>query len=712
MYVTFYKNCTIQPNHYIDNISSYLSRHLSFKRELTTSKDFISDRESFTIKIEVSETFVQQQEPGTWNYCMVSTVDEGGIEKEQYRYYFITEVKNVSQFIYEFTLSLDVVNSYQSDINNTSLFKEVTVQRRHKDRWKFDSVNQRYLRVFDKVDEGFGNVTNTIETQRDINSSDYYLVVQEMPTVEGSFYNYSNTLLSKVYCNNDDGDTTYSINKNCWYKNLSTYVTTTPTSYFYYGDKPLWFNVNGKIWIADLILMVCNKLSATIPNYNIDVYCFKKTAAGQFVCESEDKGVYYSSTDYSVYLESLGKFKWSQCKFLRPTVTQSYSLSDLIDSNKGSSWTEKVSTTVPTLDTISTVDSSLKAIINIPADIEESNLVWFNAGVCSIFNQTISNTYGVSLDGNIIQKANWQGGQITNRMIDYESKLYGSYVRDHYIAYDTFKLPIQPEYLNQLDTLGVDVTIPNDMTTNVMIQATTMQDTGYNANVLMCSRNNNLSIFTSDYLDYLRNGYNYDQKNKVMSNVTNWVNAGLSIAGTGVSLGTNLKKDNNGNGNGVANLAALNVISSGVSAATSLGNAIVSSVQNEQSLANKRNQILNSSVNMSGSDNVLLFKQLMGWNVIQYVVEAPNKDLLENIYNLFYFTGYADNLFYDTMPEIKTRRYFNFMQANINRCNISNNKERNRIVNAYASGITFEWQYNNTWLSYGTLYENWETLLS
>ena len=699
--LTAYEGVKIQQNHYIEYIDIYLQDHESTTLKETTilSKDFDSDEDAFTIKITNQG---DNSDILNVNYVKLIDIDT--------RYYFVTGAKRLSNEIWQLSLVLDVVNTYRDDILFTNSFKQVSIKRRHKDRWKLNNTTKNYERVFDKVDEGFDELTTQIETTREVNSEDFYLVTKEIPSVESAdFWNFSGKLFSQIYCNESNQEE-YNIKNYYISEPNSSFCSTTllaPSMTVVIScDKPILSTaLSSTNHIADLFV-----LSTTYYRYtgSTDMRCganlasYKKTANGKFTCVDIRVGIIDKIvTDKSLHFESLAdNLTWYyNCKATPNIDGKEYSLDELVGSSaiKHSCSTYEVSTTLVPITSIDTTDSSIKTIINIPVDVQNSNLVWFREGACCVFNDLISNTKNLDISGdNVLSKIN---KVVRERNINYESKLYGSYVRKHYIAYDAFKLPAMPEYLNDLSNLKITTYVPNDMTTNIMVMSDTIEQTGYKSNVLMCSRNNNLSIFSDSYLDYIRNGYNYDQKNQAMSNISNWVNFGSSIVGTGI--GINKAKDNA--------FMASNVLSMGINAVTSLGSSIMSSIQNERSLLNKRNQILNSSVSMSGSDNVLLFKEVnYGYNLIEYVVEAPNSELLNSIWNLFYFTGYADNLYYEVMPKIKTRAYFNYVQADIYQCSITNAKVRNRIIAAYGAGITFEWQYNNTWLCEGTLYENWE----
>lgn len=107
---------------------------------------------------------------------------------------------------------LDVVNTYRDDILFVNNLKQVSIKRRHKDRWKLNNTTKNYERVFDRVDEGFGDLPTQLDVTREINSNDYYLVTKELKSNDTNIFNYSGQLFSQIYCNDDD-DTEYTISK-------------------------------------------------------------------------------------------------------------------------------------------------------------------------------------------------------------------------------------------------------------------------------------------------------------------------------------------------------------------------------------------------------------------------------------------------------------------------------------------------------------------
>ena len=720
MHVNLYHNCKIQPNHYIENLETYLGKIPVTTKEINTPKEFISDKDSFSIRLELTENIIKYLNIGTINYCKLSTVDteEKAIEKETSRYYFITGFRNISQFIYEFDLSLDVVNTYQYDITNVDNFKQVSIKRRHKNRWKSSGVTNKYYRIYDEVDEGLGSVATVLDESLTTN----------VGNTENECY-----VITKSISNDDDGLRTNGVNmlvnelvfKTSTSKSIPTNEMTDISleaaegyesnhraifGYCLNSDDLMraycdWYGTLG----ADVLV---NAFLMSYPEGTFNPYLTLGFMQNDRFVVTRMIQIGLNSNPMRVQkLKATGAFKiaYKNASTYRKTVAigNSYSITDLL----GSSYTVKTSavnsivTNVKSINQINKTDSNIKSILALPALPDKYYYLdsQYDIGIC-FSNSQITKSYGsVSLKNENYVIDEWLTTKpVIDSEPDYESKLFGSYVRNHQIVYDTFSLALQPEYYNdKIDSLNFTMYKPIDMTNDVAIKCTNIQQRELNSNVLTCSRNNNLPIFTSDYLNYIRTGYNYDNKAQSLTTVKNWVGVATSAAGTGFNIAN--KKDM-GKGLGIFGIAqgVTNTLSS-------LSNAIISGIENDRALAQKRQELMATSPTMSGSDNYLLFKELNGGNCFKYVVTKPTEEVLNNIYYLFYYTGYADNMYYSTMPTIKTRQYFNYVQADISYCNIINPKERQRLIDAYSNGITFEWNYNKTWLMNGNEYENWET---
>lgn len=301
----------------------------------------------------------------------------------------------------------------------------------------------------------------------------------------------------------------------------------------------------------------------------------------------------------------------------------------------------------------------------------------------------------------------------------YESKLYGSYVRTRFLNYDTFKLPYQVELLTNTYTNSVTATIsqPLDMTDNALISIDGFKHKDIFDNYVVCSRNNDATVFTDAYLSYIQTGYNYDVKSQQLTNFKNGLSAVTQAAASFSTLRSKvdgsfrqiLAGDTSAvtSGSAISNMFGFNYATQAVSSSIS---GIVSNVENTESLESKKLQSLATIPTVSGNNNFLLFKKYSGNYLQQHILE-PTAEVEEGIYNLFYFYGYADNTTVASFNISKTREYFDFYQIeadNVTGISVPNSV-KNLILQTFAAGLTIEYNYNNTWLTEGTLYENWET---
>ena len=104
------------------------------------------------------------------------------------------------------------------------------------------------------------------------------------------------------------------------------------------------------------------------------------------------------------------------------------------------------------------------------------------------------------------------------------------------------------------------------------------------ANCMPIARNNEEVLYNVPYINYIRTGYQYDIKNKNISNISNAIGVGLSATSFAVSLALPSVP-----------LKVAGVVASAVSMAMSVKNAVVSAQQNENSISQKLTQYQNQT---------------------------------------------------------------------------------------------------------------------
>lgn len=154
---------------------------------------------------------------------------------------------------------------------------------------------------------------------------------------------------------------------------------------------------------------------------------------------------------------------------------------------------------------------------------------------------------------------------------------------------------------------------------------------------LYSARNNELTLYNSAYINYIRNGYNFDIKNRNRQNAFNIVSGAATIA-AGIASG----------GVGAA------VIGS------SLLGGINTAIQQQNSLDKSLAQLQAQSVNVYGADDVDLLNVYCEnkLRLFTYEVSDHMKDIL---FDLFYYTGYKEGK--QGTPNTTSRYWFNFIQC-------------------------------------------------
>ena len=296
--------------------------------------------------------------------------------------------------------------------------------------------------------------------------------------------------------------------------------------------------------------------------------------------------------------------------------------------------------------------------------------------------------------------------QYAKKDIKYESKLYHSDFHNIIFNYDSFTKDIPLENIEPTSitapTLLIKYKQANTITSNLGFKFTVNDGTQKVNDVfgeyLLCNRNNESQIFNSSYLNYLRNGYNYDTKAKNLQTAQSWVSTGVSIAGGIASVILGAKTG------GISTALGVSVLTGAVN---SISSNIFSTIQADNNIEQKINEAKNTANSVKSSDDL----NLLNWYsdnkllVTKYDLSNTQK---ENVFELFYKTGYACN---ETgVPDVHTRYRFNFLQ-----CTPDFTTKANPIWQEYLKDVTTRFElgvtYFHTYNDFKQQYENWESWL-
>ena len=284
----------------------------------------------------------------------------------------------------------------------------------------------------------------------------------------------------------------------------------------------------------------------------------------------------------------------------------------------------------------------------------------------------------------------------------YESKLYSSELYMPKFIYDSFNLNFE---LQNMATVPTEFNV--DFTTTSTINSTFMftfpeyelkySDQDYD-NILIVRRNNEITLYNSAYINYIKTGYNYDVKNKNIQSTQGWISAGLQIAGSVISFLA---------AGATGGLSAVAAIGLATSATVTIANNISNDVKAERSIQQKLEEARNQATSVSGSDDIDLLTKYSN-NKAKLAIYKASDNIMKHAADLFYYCGYAANR--QDIPNTTSRYWFNYIQ-----CEPVFNEEETSIYKNYLddikarynAGITVYHAHNNTY-DWGQTHENWE----
>lgn len=293
----------------------------------------------------------------------------------------------------------------------------------------------------------------------------------------------------------------------------------------------------------------------------------------------------------------------------------------------------------------------------------------------------------------------------------WESKLLHSDYYQSKFVYDSFSfifaLERQNGYVPTSDFLIV-FTATGTINSRFLFTFTSYDVDGYAledySNILPVARNNELPIYNSDYINYIKMGFNYDVKTKQRQEAGQWIGTAVSLVGSIASFASSSVTGGFG-------------IAGGISLATAtlgqLVNAVNSTAQAEANQAQKLFQLRQQKESVMGSDDLDIMCKYTG-NKAKWMLYQVSSRMESVLFDLFYFTGYIDGT--SKIPDVTTRKWFNFLSCDlvINEDNNINDDIINDIKAKYALGVTFmhcntiesvkTWDWNQE-------KENWEVSL-
>ena len=305
------------------------------------------------------------------------------------------------------------------------------------------------------------------------------------------------------------------------------------------------------------------------------------------------------------------------------------------------------------------------------------------------FNATFTND--ISVFGNLY--VGTTPNPLSNKSEYYESKLYNSQFYQPKFVYDSFNKYFELENMNDVEDstkFQVNFVASRNIVSKFMFsfpQYSLNRSLNDYDNVVLVGRNNEEVLYTSAYIDYIKTGFNYDNRSKERNATVGGIGLGLQVAGT---VGTIAGAVASQNPIGIAMAVGM-----GVSLVSSIVSYTKSIIENDSNINRKLDEAKRQAVSVSSVDDVDLLTAYSN-NKAKICWYEPLPEVKKAIFNLFYYCGYSRNV--QGVPNVHTRCWFNFLQANLLIDDENNITEEilDDIKNKFANGITFFHKYNNT----------------
>ena len=205
--------------------------------------------------------------------------------------------------------------------------------------------------------------------------------------------------------------------------------------------------------------------------------------------------------------------------------------------------------------------------------------------------------------------------------------------------------------------------------------------------VVCCSRNNEEVLYNSQFLNYLRTGYNYDLKAKEKQDIAGMTGIGLSALAIVGSIAVAVATENP--------VPLAGAVAGGISLVGQITNYAKTTAQSEDNIQRKLQESQNQAVSVMNADDVdLLYEYSENKaKLCRYKVSDTMESILDD---LFYYGGYISNE--QKVPNVRTRYWFNYVQASliIEETNNLSEEIENDIKEKFDKGVTFLHLRNGT----------------
>ena len=705
-----YKKCQIIPERRIvvESISSYLATLTGTK----SISNFQYIRHALNLDIKVDLSQVTQEFTSEYNYCSIQNGDSTKVV-----YYYIKKIRQVAQSTILFQLEMDVLNTFEWN-KDFAVSPKTEVYREHKDRYikrTAAGVNYYYPNVdyySEGIDAPLFRKSNSNLQDSKVNQNWYLIYKNRTTPTEGS------PSVIDCYC---APETALSVKVN---SELVFSGSNAPSGYKYICISPKYYSgQTAKVITSTGVTLT---LTDGSPQYNgivITIYS-DNTLGVQLIQFTEGGGSWNSLGNYWCdYIEFyVNDVKQDHIWTQRRTSGQGYP-DELPAGSDNYEWDagEQVYNLSP-FSRLDRTDVLLNKIIALPYfpnnyTMDGTTMVmpseWYYDSVTGFlklvnintkFSHNIASQLTDPLRATLPIRASsyFVDG---NRDDKYELKLYHSDFYQVKFVYDSFSYIIPAEKIDFTSTsytqtyFSFGFVHTNTMNSRFLFTGFSnyywryIQE-DYNA-ILSVARNNEVVIYNSPYLNYLRTSYNFDVKARDRQIKATETGSTIGLIGSGAGM--------------VMSWASMNpvvAISGTMSAGTSIANNIVNRInsvaQAEENFARKQEEMKIQSVSVAGADDLDLLEYYSDNKAKLCIYEVSDR-MKSLVADLFYYCGYKTNE--TKIPAVNTRRQFNYLECNLHIVEIYStlggkyipDECINKLKEDYLLGVTFIHYYGLTW---------------
>ena len=273
---------------------------------------------------------------------------------------------------------------------------------------------------------------------------------------------------------------------------------------------------------------------------------------------------------------------------------------------------------------------------------------------------------------------------------DFESKLFHSdYYKPHFY-YDSFNFDFELErvdtekYLSSIsDKFQIEFITSRNIVSKFLFKFPQYQlshSLSDYDNIVCVARNNEEVLYNSQYINYIRTGFNYDVKTKERNESMSWASLGVSVAGSVGSIALGTATEN-------PVLVAGGVVGLVASVSNSIISIAKTSAQSEANIQQKLLEAKRQAVSVNNADDIDLLSYYSN-NKARFKTYQVSNKIKGQLADIFHYCGYISNEF--KIPNMNTRIWWNYVEGDVVISSFTNidGAMKESLISKFSEGIT------------------------